>query len=293
MHSPTLISTYSIVARESTNGDLGVATQSKFLAVGSVVPWAGASIGAIATQAMANVSYGPTGLELLAQGLDAQQTLDRLLADDPDRAHRQVGIVDARGGSATYTGDQCFPWAGGVCGPNFACQGNILTNEATVTSMVDSFSQSQGQPLPERLVAALTAAQDAGGDRRGQQSAALYVVRQGGGYGGKIDRYVDLRVDDHREPVTELRRLLGLHRLLFEKAPDEDCLAMDEILTQEVQRLLAKQGVYAGPVHGQFDDGTRQALEDWAGVENLEERLRTDQLLDPQLLEHLRHQSLG
>lgn len=291
MHSTPLISTYSIVARDPTNGDLGVATQSKFLAVGSVVPWARASTGAIATQAMANVGYGPTGLDLLAQGLGAQQTLERLLAGDPERAHRQVGVVDAEGRSATYTGDQCLSWAGGACGPNFACQGNILTNEATVGNMVDSFAHSYGQPLPERLVAALAAGQDAGGDRRGQQSAALYVVRQGGGYGGQIDRYVDLRVDDHPHPVTELQRLLGLHRLLFEKASDEDCLAMEGTLTQEVQRLLARQGVYAGPVHGQFDSATRQALEDWAGIENLEERLRADDRLDPQILEHLRRQS--
>ena len=157
--------------------------------------------------------------------------------------------------------------------------------------MVNSFAHSHGQPLPERLVAALAAGQDAGGDRRGQQSAALYVVREGGSYGGQVDRYVDLRVDDHPHPVTELQRILGLHRLLFEKAPDEDCLEMEETLTQEVQRLLARQGVYAGPVHGQFDSATRQALEDWAGIENLEERLRADDRLDPHILEHLRRQS--
>lgn len=283
-----LVATYSIVARDPNNGDLGVATQSKFLAVGSIVPWARAGVGAVATQAMANYTYGPDGLRLLAEGLSAQEALERLLQDDPDREQRQVGLVDAQGRSATFTGRECLAWAGGRAGPNYACQGNILVSEETVAAMEAAFLSSQG-PLAERLVEALVAAQAAGGDRRGQQSAALLVVRAGGGYGGNNDHYIDLRIDDHPAPVEELRRLLGLHRLLFEKAPDEQCIAARPALIQEIQEALRTLGYYRGPVHGDMDKATRQALETWAGIENLEERLRSDDLLDPLLLDHLRN----
>ncbi len=285
-HHP-LVATFSIVARDPRNGDLGVATQSKFLAVGSIVPWAQAGAGAVATQANANFTYGPDGLALLASGLSAEASLQRLVDADPERAHRQLGIVDARGGSATFTGDACFDWAGGIAGPDFACQGNILVGAETVQAMADAFLNSD-EPLAERLVAVLAAGQARGGDSRGQQSAALLVARAGGGYGGNNDRYIDLRVDDHPQPITELARILRIHRLLFEKAPVAECVPVTEQLATEVQRLLQQTGFYSGPLSGVLDDETRSALEAWAGVENLEERLRSDDLIDPQVLEQLR-----
>lgn len=285
-----LVATFSIVARDPSNGDLGVATQSKFLAVGSIVPWAQAGAGAVATQANANFTYGPEGLALLAAGLPAEETLKRLVGADAERAHRQLGIVDARGGSATYTGDACFAWAGGVAGPNFACQGNILVGEDTVTAMADAFVNSNG-PLAERLVAVLAAGQAHGGDSRGQQAAALLIVRASGGYGGNNDRYIDLRVDDHARPIDELGRILQIHRLLFEKTAAENCLPMTPQLAGELQRLLHNAGFYRGPMGSGWDAASRAALEAWAGVENLEERLRQDDLIDPPLLEHLRAQA--
>ena len=285
-----LVATFSIVARDAGNGDLAVATQSKFLAVGSVVPWAQAEVGAVATQANANLNFGRDGLALLANGMSAQQALQALIAADPGSADRQVGIVDARGGAATYTGSDCFPWAGGIARPNLACQGNILVSATTVEAMVTRFEASDG-PLAERVVDALAAGQAAGGDSRGQQSAALLVVRANGGYGGNNDRYIDLRVDDHPSPIIELARLLRIHRLLFEKAVDADCLPLDATLTAELQQSLAALGFLSGPSDGLWDTRTRAALDAWASIENLEERLRSDDLLDPQLLDQLRAQA--
>lgn len=285
-----LVATFSIVARDPDSGDLGVATQSKFLAVGSIVPWAQAGAGAVATQANANFTYGPDGLALLASGLPAEVALQRLISADPERAHRQLGIVDARGGSATFTGDACFAWAGGIAGPNFACQGNILAGEDTVTAVAETFVTGNG-PLAERLVSVLAAGQAQGGDSRGQQSAALLVVRAGGGYGGNNDRYIDLRVDDHPQPIDELARVLRLHRLLFEKAATEDCVPVTALLVRELQRLLQQAGFYHGSITDQWDAATSAALEAWAGVENLEERLRSDALIDPLVLQHLRAQT--
>ena len=285
-----LVATFSIAARDPLNGDLGVATQSKFLAVGSIVPWAQAGAGAIATQANANFTYGPDGLALLASGLPAERTLQHLISADPQREHRQVGIVDANGGSATYTGDACFAWAGGIAGPNFACQGNILTGEETVVAMAEAFVAGTG-PLAERLVSVLAAGQARGGDSRGQQSAALLIVRAGGGYGGNNDRYIDLRVDDHPQPIDELARILAIHRLLFEKTATGDCLVITEALANELQRLLQAVGFFTGTPTGAWDAKTRAALEAWASVENLEERLRSDALVDPVLVEHLRAQT--
>ena len=200
--------TYSIVARDPETGDLGVAVQSKFLAVGAVVPWARAGVGAIATQAFANVGYGPDGLALLADGHRADEVLQRLAAADDRREHRQVGVVDARGRAATHTGIDCLAWAGGRIGENFAAQGNILADATVVDGLADTFLAG-GQPFPELLVACLAAAEAAGGDRRGSESAALLIVRDGGGFGGGNDRWVDLRVDQHDDPVGELGRVLG------------------------------------------------------------------------------------
>ncbi|MBT6788269.1 MAG: DUF1028 domain-containing protein [Verrucomicrobia bacterium] len=215
------VATFSIVGFDPRTGDLGVAVQSKFFAVGSVVPWAKAGVGAIATQSYANVSYGPDGLELLADGKSARETVSTLTSADRNKQRRQLGIVDAKGNSASFTGSDCHDWAGHIEKPNFCAQGNILTGKEVVDTMASSFEQSQKQAkggLCDWLADALMAGQDAGGDSRGRQSAALLVVRKKGGYGGGNDRFIDLRVDDHKTPIAELRRLLQLHKNLFKRA---------------------------------------------------------------------------
>lgn len=208
------ISTFSIVGYDPNNGDLGIAVQSKFFAVGAVVPWAEAGVGAIATQSWANTTFGPRGLELLKIGLSAKQALDHLIKDDKGKNTRQVGIVDANGNAANYTGQECHDWAGAISGEHFTAQGNILTGEEVVKAMGSTFEKSKGE-LADRLLDALIAGQEKGGDKRGLQSAALYVVRKNGGYSGFNDRYVDLRVDDHQKPIQELQRLLDIHKKLF------------------------------------------------------------------------------
>ena len=205
------VATFSIVGYDAETGELGIAVQSKFFAVGSVVPWAEAGVGAIATQSWANTTYGPNGLKLLKSGLSAKQTLERLIADDPGRATRQVGIVDAKGNVANYTGDECNAWAGAVSGKHYTAQGNILAGEDVVKAMGKAFEETEGE-LADKLMAALFAGQEKGGDTRGQQSAALLVVREQSGYGGFNDRYIDLRVDDAEKPIEELQRLLEIHK---------------------------------------------------------------------------------
>ena len=282
-----LIATFSIVARDPVNGDLGVAVQSKFLAVGSVVPWASAGAGAIATQALANISYGPEGLQLLEQGLSAEAALDQLVAADDGRDHRQLGIVDRNGLAAAYTGSACLDWAGHETGEGFACQGNILDGPEVVRAMAERFRQSRGE-LAERLVAALEAAQSAGGDRRGRQSAALYVARAGGSYGGLLDRYIDLRVDDHPDPIIELGRILALHRFYLTRPADDHYLPIDRTLAAEIQDILRVLGYYEGSTTGAYDEATRDALLTCGGVENLEERLVEDARIDREVLAFLR-----
>jgi uncharacterized Ntn-hydrolase superfamily protein len=282
-----IIATFSIAARDARNGDLGVAVASKFLAVGSVVPWAQAGAGALATQALANVSYGPRGLALMAEGRSAQEALDALLAGDPDREHRQAGLVDARGGAAAHTGSQCMDWAGHVVGDGFAAQGNILAGARVVTAIAEAFESAAGE-LAERLLAALQAGDTAGGDRRGRQSAALYVARAGGSYGGTLDRYLDLRVDDHASPTRELGRLLALHRFYLTPPREQDLLPIDAPIAREIQELLHTAGYYRGPISGAWDTATRAALEQYGGVENLEERLVSPDKIDPLVLAYLR-----
>ncbi|HSP74226.1 MAG TPA: DUF1028 domain-containing protein, partial [Gaiellaceae bacterium] len=223
-----IVATYSIAACDLEAGQWGVATQSKFLAVGSIVPWAEAGAGAIATQALANPRYGPAGLVLLREGATAGEVVARLTEADDGRDDRQLGVVDARGGSATYTGTGCLDWAGGLTGPGYAAQGNILVSEETVGALAVAYEGAAGRPLAERLLEALAAAQAAGGDRRGQQSAALLMVEREGGYGGLTDVVVDLRVDDHAAPVPELARLYGLHQAIFGKTPRESWLEVDD-----------------------------------------------------------------
>jgi uncharacterized Ntn-hydrolase superfamily protein len=202
-------STFSIVAFDQETGDLGIAVESKVLGVGAVVPWLEAGVGAIATQSYANTTYGPEGLALLRKGLSPEEVITKLTEPDRERDNRQVGIVDAKGRTATFTGKSCLEWAGGRTGAGFAAQGNILVSAATVDAMARAFADAKGE-LAERLMTALEAGEKGGGDMRGRQSAAIAVARKGGGYGGFNDRYVDLRVDDHPNPIAELRRLLDL-----------------------------------------------------------------------------------
>lgn len=279
--------TFSIVARDIQTGELGIAVQSKFLAVGAVVPWARAGVGAIATQALANTSYGTLGLELLASGRSARQTLDALLENDPGRSDRQVGIIAATGEPVTYTGSQCFSWAGGITGEHFACQGNILVGEDTVQAMARTFEQIGG-PLCDRLIAALAAGQAAGGDSRGQQSAALLVVRDRGGYGGFNDRFIDLRVDDHPAPIAELQRLLQLHKLYLFPPDPVDVISIDQTIASEIQTLLTQSGDYRAATTGVYDDATREAMRAYTGRENLEERWFEDARIDRVVLEFMR-----
>jgi uncharacterized Ntn-hydrolase superfamily protein len=237
--------TYSIVALDPATGDLGIAVQSKFLAVGAVVPWARAGVGAVATQSFANVTYGPDGLALLASGMHAQEALDRLVAADALRAQRQAGIVDAAGRAATHTGDECFAWAGGQVGPGFAAQGNILAGPAVVDGLVDTLLAG-GKPFPELLVACLAAADAAGGDRRGRESAALLIVREGAGYGGGNDRWIDLNVDHHDDPIGELGRLLDFHRLYLDRPAVDELLPITDELGGELRALMSSIGAEPG-----------------------------------------------
>ncbi len=275
--------TYSLVACDLEAREWGIAVQSKFPAVGAVVPWAEPEVGAVATQALANVSYGPRGLELLGEGLSAQETISRVTEVDEERDHRQAGVVDAQGRAATYTGSSCLEWAGGVAGDGYAAQGNILVSEETVTALARTFEATAPRPLAERLLEALAAAQLAGGDRRGQQSAALLVVKRDSGYGASSDVLVDLRVDDHATPIAELRRLYGIHDLLFGQTPDEEWLAVDDELADELRERLAALGYR--------QDSLEKAFTTWAGVENLEERVRGAERIDPVVLSELRKRS--
>src|ERR671935_2277549 len=273
------VATYSIAACDLEAGQWGVATQSKFLGVGSVVPWAEPGVGAIATQAYANPRYGPEGLALLREGATAQEAIDRLTGADEGRAHRQVGIVDGEGRAASFTGEECMEWAGGRTGAGYAAQGNILVSGETVDAIAESFEGSSGRPLAERLLDCLDAAQAAGGDRRGQQSAALLVVERDGGYAGLSDVVFDLRVDNHERPLEELRRLYGLHQAIFGQTPREEWLDVDEELRAELQERLARLGP-----QGEVGD----AFFRWAGNENLEERVDGVERIDPVVLEALR-----
>ena len=277
-----LVATYSIVTCDLEARQWGAATQSKFLAVGSIVPWAEPEAGAVATQAYANPRYGPDGLALLREGRSASEVVERLTSGDDGRDHRQLGVVDARGDAATFTGGECYAWAGGRTGACYAAQGNILVSEATVDAIADAFERTSGRPLAERLLESLSAGQAAGGDRRGQQSAALLVVQRGGGYGGLSDAVVDLRVDDHAHPVEELRRLYDLHQAIFGKTPGEDWLPVDEALARELSERLAARG---------FEGELEQAFVRWAGNENLEERIDGVERIDPVVLDELRRQT--
>ncbi|MEU4681392.1 DUF1028 domain-containing protein [Micromonospora sp. NPDC023737] len=271
--------TFSIVAR-SDDGQLhGVAVASKFLAAGALVPAAEADVGALATQASANLAYRPQGLTMLRTGVAAADVVAGLVAADAERDHRQLGVVAATGAGATFTGAKCHDWAGGQAGDGWAAQGNILAGPQVIDAMRDAWLGGSALGFAERLLVALRAGDDAGGDRRGRQSAGLLVVRAGGGYGGNSDVVVDLRVDDHPDPVSELDRLLAVHTLLFTRPDPASLLDLSGAVAAEVGALLAALG---HPV-----DDPEEALASWAGMENLEERLVPGRI-DPVVLEHLR-----
>lgn len=257
--------TFSIVACDLKDKAWGIAVASKFPAVGAVVPWAMANAGAVATQSFANTSFGPRGLEMMAEGLPADETLAKLLLDDPDRELRQVGLVDAQGKAVTYTGSGCFPWAGGAAGKGYAIQGNVLASAKVVPAMEKKFRATKGS-LPERLYAALLAGDRAGGDKRGRQSAAIYVVKPNGGYGGFVDRWIDYRVDDHEDPVLRLGELLKLHELFFSKSDEDDRQLLKGKALEQMTAILKKEGYLKK--NSVFED----AFNAFIGNENFEER---------------------
>jgi uncharacterized Ntn-hydrolase superfamily protein len=278
--------TFSIAAADTGAGDWGIAVASKFPCVGAVVPWARAGAGAVATQSWANTSFGPDGLALMGDHVEAKDALDRLLAADEGREHRQAGFVDAIGRAATFTGTKCMDWAGGLTGDGFAAQGNILAGEAVVAALARGFTETDGD-LCDRLLAALVSGDAAGGDKRGRQSAALLVVQADGGYEGRNDRYIDLRVDDHPDPVVELQRIFAVwdDTLLVRNDP---LLEPTTDLVRDLQRRLAALGRYDGDPTGAYDDTTRAALGGWAGEHNLEGRLRDDDLISQLLVREIR-----
>jgi uncharacterized Ntn-hydrolase superfamily protein len=275
------VATYSIAACDLDAGQWGVATQSKFLAVGSVVPWAEPKIGAIATQAYANPRYGSEGLNLLREGLSPEEVVERLTSADEGRDQRQLGIVDREGRSASFTGAECLEWAGGRTGPCYAAQGNILVSAETVDAIAETFESSKGA-LADRLLDCLDAAQAAGGDRRGQQSAALLVVEENGGYAQLSDTVVELRVEDHERPLEELRRIYRIHEALFGETPRDEWLTVDDALANELRERLAKLG---------YDGELEDAFNRWAGNVNLEERIDGVAEIDPVVLQELRELS--
>lgn len=257
--------TFSIVACDLEEEAWGVAVASKFPAVGAVVPWAQAGVGAVATQSFVNTSFGPRGLALMGTGLSAQETLERLLEDDTGQDLRQVGLVDAKGGSATFSGSGCYTWAGGVAGKGYAIQGNILASGKVVPAMERAFLKTKGN-LPGRLYAALLAGDRAGGDKRGRQSAAIYVAKPKAGYGGYLDRWLDYRVDDHEDPVPRLGELLEMHELYFGKSAEQDRVIIKDKALQQVI------GILTGAGYLKEGKGFVECFNEFIGNENFEER---------------------
>lgn len=285
------LSTFSIVAADPDRGEWGVAVQSKFIAVGAVVPWAQAPVGALATQAEANIKWGPDGLALLKGGLSAEDVVRKLTAADPHREHRQLGVVDSKGRAAAYTGSACMEWAGHVVGDSFACQGNILLGPDVVSAMAKTMASTPGD-LADRLLAALAAGQKMGGDRRGQQSAALLVVKPGGSYGGTLDRYIDVRVDDHPAPIEELRRIFALYDMTLLSREDPSTLvALRGEVAQQVQADLRSLGYYFGPLHGKWDPPSQASFSKYLGFANFENKERKDGTAWPSVLAHLHREA--
>lgn len=267
--------TFSIVAVDADEHACGVAVASKFFAVGALVPFARADSGAVATQSYAKVGFGPDGLARMQRGQRAGDALAAMLAADPKASTRQVGIVDMQGGAAAHTGSDCASWAGHYVGRGFACQGNILAGAEVVRAMAEAFTAATGE-LSDRLMAALRAGDEAGGDRRGRQSAALTVAKVGGGYGGDTDRYLDIRADDHADPVGELARLLGLHHLYFQRPTRSQLMPITSDIARDIQQATRASGHYTGDVDGVWDEPTKRAFWAYVGQENLEERWSPD-----------------
>ncbi len=273
--------TFSIVACDTEEKTWGIAVASKFPAVGAVVPWAGANAGAVATQSFANTSFGARGLEMMASGLSADEALAKLLMDDADRELRQVGLVDAQGRAATFTGQGCFPWAGGVAGKGYAIQGNILAGAKVVPAMERKFLATKGS-LPARLHAALLAGDRAGGDKRGRQSAAIHVVKPNGGYGGFNDRWIDYRVDDHKDPVPRLGELIQLQYLYFDKSPESERIPLKGKSLEQITKILKREGYL------KKNKSFQHAFYEFIGNENFEERVEpAGQWIDKPVLKYL------
>lgn len=279
-------STFSIVGFDPETEELGVAVQSKFLAAGAIVPYIKSGVGAIATQALANPAYGPDGIELLEKGHSPSEVIEILTEKDDGSDHRQLGIVDIKGRSANFTGSECLDWAGGLTGDNYAVQGNILVNKETVEEMASTFEETE-ERLADRLLKALQAGQAAGGDSRGQQAAAILIYKENGGYGGLTDKYIDLRVDDHPEPIEKLAELLDLFYLYFLES-DVDHVELKGQQLIEVQELLVDFGLYDGPVDGEFNSDFEKALNNFYSRENFEERIPEGKTMPLDILEYLR-----
>ncbi|KAA0563084.1 DUF1028 domain-containing protein [Bacillus sp. CH30_1T] len=275
--------TYSIVGYDPEEKEWGIAVQSKFLGVGSVVPFAKAGVGAVATQSYANTSYGPHALQLMEEGKTAEEALDIITKDDPERPLRQVGLIDAGGNPATFTGEGCYDWAGGQTGKHFAAQGNILVDENTVKAMAETFESTTGS-LAERLLHALDAGQEAGGDSRGMQSAALLVVKESGGYGGFNDRYIDLRVDDHASPIKELKRIYLMHQLYFKESEPGRVVLLEGEIHDDLERELTRLG------YAKERQSLHQSLKDYLHTENFEMREQDENYIDLDVLDYMKKQ---
>ncbi|MFX1411095.1 MAG: DUF1028 domain-containing protein [Promethearchaeota archaeon] len=271
--------TFSIVAYDPNNNEWGVAVQSKFVAVGSIVPYAKAKIGAIATQAYANTSYGPKGLELLETGLTAEETIQKLIKNDVQKEQRQIGIIDSYGNAASFTGSECFEWAGHIVGKAFACQGNILASENVIKAMANAFETTQGD-LVEKFFAVLEAGQEAGGDRRGRESAAILIVKEKGAYDGGTDNYIDIRVDEHPTPLKELRNIFEIYDMcLLLRDDPKDIVKLKGNTVKVVKERLILDGFYSGEIDNKFDDETKMALKNWLGTNNFEVKERDDDFM--------------
>jgi len=285
--SGAIASTFSIVGFDPKNGELGVAVQSKFPAVGAIVPWARAKVGAIATQALINVSYGPKGLKMMEEGISVQETVRSLVEEDSHAQARQLAIIDAKGRAAAHTGDECLEWAGHLIGEFYSCQGNILANSKVLPAMARAYEQKTGD-LVDRLLEALSAGQAAGGDRRGQQSAAILVVREKGGYEGFTDRYVDLRVDDHPSPIEELKRVFKTYDItMLAREDPKNLIVIDGDIAGILQRDLKKLGIYDGPMTRVFDQQTKKALGDFVNINNFENKMREEGRIWKSILEYI------
>ena len=291
MAAPPRFGTFSIVAHDRETGTWGVAVQSKFIAVGSVVPFAEAGVGAIATQALANMAYGPDGLALLRKGTSAADVVRKLTEADAGRDERQLGVVDAKGTAASFTGKKCMEWAGHEVGHGFACQGNILFGPAVVHAMARTYETTSGDIL-DRLLAALSAGQREGGDRRGMQSAALLVVKKGGSYGGATDRWVDLRVEDHPSPIEELQRVFRLFDLtMLEREDPSTLVRIEGEVAAGLQHDLGVLGHYSGRLTGTWDEASRAAFRRFLGEHNFENKARTDDTVWPSIVTYLKERA--